>query len=333
MNEANAPLELPATTRRVRAVARAAPQDHAARQRGIVLTTETPTPDEWRTFLSRALAPLGAALILSGIVCFVAYNWDRIGRFGKFALLELVMIGAVILASRKLPKLSGEIALFGAAVLIGPLFALYGQTYQTGADPYGLFLTWLLVMTPWLVASRFAGTWLLALVLLQTSMVLYWIQVVDPRDARIGLYLPVMLGVIDFAALALWQWQWDRGEQAWLRERWLQPVLAGLGLYTLLIPAIAFVFGGREVGTPGAFGVVALAGAIAGMWRVYGERRDRYMLTIAGSAGAVWVTALVGRIVIKELDLQVYGALIMAGFVIWQITIALKWYRSMRDAS
>lgn len=333
MNEASSPLELPATPRRVRAVARAAALDDAATQRGILLATETPSAAEWRVFLSRALALLGAALVLAGIVCFIAYNWDRIGRFGKFALLELVIIGAVLLSSRKLPKLSGEIALFGAAVLIGPLFALYGQTYHTGADPYGLFLTWLLLMVPWMVASRFSATWLLALVLLETSIVLYWIQVVDPRETRVGLYLPVMLGAIDFAALALWQWQSDRGESAWLKERWLQPMLAGLGLYTLLIPAIAFVFGGREAGTPGALGVAALAGAIAAMWRFYGERRDRYMLTIAGTAGAVWVTALVGRIIIKELDLEVYGALIMAGFVLWQITYALRWYRSMRDAS
>lgn len=330
--DADTPLELPATTRRVRAIARAASLDDAALQRGLALATETPSPDEWRTFLSRALALLGAGLVLSGIVCFVAYNWDRIGRFGKFALLELAIIGAVGVAWRK-PGISGEIALFSAAVLVGPLFAIYGQTYQTGADPYGLFLTWLLVTVPWLLASRFSATWLLAMVLLQTTIVLYWIQVVNPREARVGLYLPAILGVLDFAALAAWQWQWERAQRAWLREPWFQRVLAGAGLYTLLIPAIALAFGGREVGVPGVLGLVGLAGAIAALWRFHGERADRYMLTIAATSGMVWITALAGRIVFKELGLGVSGALIMAGFVIWQITIGLKWYRSMRDAA
>ena len=333
MNDPLIALDLPATPRRVRVVARAAGLTDAAVTRGVALAVETPSPSEWRTFLSRALAMLGAVLALAGVVCFVAYNWDRIGRFGKFALLELAIIGAVVLAWRKLPKLSGEIALFAAAVLIGPLFALYGQTYQTGADPYGLFLTWMLVILPWLAASHFSATWLLALVLLETSITLYWMQVVNPRAARVGLYLPIILGAIDLAALVVWRWQWERAERAWLRELWLQSVLAAMGLFTLLIPALALVFGGREAGTPGVLGFIALAGAIAAMWRFYGERRDRYMLTIAGIAGMVWITALVGRIVIRELDLEVYGALIMAGFVIWQITVALKWYRGMRDAS
>ncbi|HYC52144.1 MAG TPA: DUF2157 domain-containing protein, partial [Gemmatimonadaceae bacterium] len=136
------PLELRATAQRVRVATTAAELGDAATARGVQLAVATPASHEWRGFLATTLALFGGALVLAGVVCFVAFNWSRIGRYGKFALVELAIVAAVVIAWKKLPKLSGQMALFGAAVLVGPLLAVYGQTYQTGADPYGLFLVW-----------------------------------------------------------------------------------------------------------------------------------------------------------------------------------------------
>ena len=44
----------------------------------------------------------------------------------------------------------------GATFLIGTLFAVFGQIYQTGADAYDLFLGWTLFTILWAVAIRFA---------------------------------------------------------------------------------------------------------------------------------------------------------------------------------
>jgi uncharacterized membrane protein len=325
------PLQLAATPRRIRAVASAGFSD-VARERGLVLATETPARGEWAKFLSWALALLGAGLVLAGVVCFVAFNWDRIGRFGKFALIELAIVAAAQLAWRKLPRISGEVALLSAAVLVGPLLAVYGQTYQTGADPYGLFLTWGLVILPWVVAARLAATWMIALALFELSIALFWAQVVEPRLVGRLLYLPLTLVSINLAALVAWEWQ-RRREQPWLTERWAQRILGVAVAYGLWLVASAFVVSGMEASVPGFIGVLGLAAVIFGAMRYYGERKDRFMVTIAVTAGMAWVTVLVGRLVFEILAMFAFGMLLMSAFVIWEITLGLKWYRSMRDAA
>ena len=332
MNAANDPLELSATPRRIRAIAPAAGLNDPARERGLVLATETPARDEWAKFLSRALALLGAGLVLAGVVCFVAFNWDRIGRFGKFALIELAIVAAALLAWRKLPRISGEVALLSAAVLVGPLLAVYGQTYQTGADPYGLFLTWALVILPWVFAARLAATWMLALGLFELSIALFWVQVVAPMNVPRMLYLPLTLVAMNVVALGAWEWQ-RRRAQPWLTERWAQRIL-GVGVaYGLWFVASAFVVSDLKAAVPGFIGILGLAAVIVGAMRYYGDRNDRFMVTIAVTAGMAWVTVLVGRFVFETLKIYAFGMLLMSAFVIWEITLGLKWYRSMRDAT
>jgi uncharacterized membrane protein len=330
---AHDPLDLPATTRRVRAVARAATLSAPALERGLALATETPDPRAWGAFLSRALALLGAGLVLSGVVCFVAYNWDRVGRFGKFALIELAIVGATLVAWRKLPRITGQVALLGAAVLVGPLLGVFGQTYQTGADPYGLFLTWLLVILPWVIVSRFTALWVIALVLLDTSIVLYWTQVVGVRDARSALYLPIVVATIHFAAIAAWEWQYRRA-QPWLAERWAPRLVAVFGFFGLWLPAVIFAVADAEAGLAGALGFAGLAAAIAVTLHYYRRvRSDLLMVTDAVTFGMAFVTAVVGRVVFKVLELDALGLFVMAAFVIWQITLGLAWFRRSRNAS
>lgn len=335
MSDTSDPLALAATPRRMRVIARAAKMDAATTERALVLATETPAPREWKRFLSIALAILGAGLLLAGVISFVAYNWDRLGRFGKFALLEIAIAGAAVLAWRTLPKISGEVALFSAAVLVGPLLAIYGQTYQTGADPYGLFLTWALVILPWVAAARFSATWLLALALLELSLALYWVQVIAPADFERMFYLPLTLGALNLAALAAWEWQRGR-ERPVLTERWAQRILGMGTVYAFWIVAAAFVVSSvdRVAMTPGVIGVVALGAVVATALRYFKPRRDRFMVTIAVTAGMAWITVVVGRIVFEWMDSgYAFGLLVMSAFVIWQITMGVKWYRSMADAA
>ena len=52
-----------------------------------------------------------------------------------------------------LDAVAGRISLFATAFLSGILLAVFGQVYQTGADPYGLFLAWALLILPWAVPN------------------------------------------------------------------------------------------------------------------------------------------------------------------------------------
>lgn len=320
------PLELRATPARVRSAVRAAGLSDDALNRALDFSIGTPPPGAWRRFLSGALAFLGAGLVLAGVVCFVAYNWDRIGRFGKFALIELAIAAATLLAWRTLPRLSGQVALLAAAVLVGPLLAVHGQTYQTGADPYGLFLTWFVLIIPWVIVSRFSALWVVAIGLLDVSLVLFAGQVIGLIRPREFLFVPLAIAALHGAGLACWEWQLRR-DRPWLDERWAVRVVAVLGFVALWIAAATFVFVDVSAGAAGVIGVIGLAAAIAGVLHYYRRIRvDQFMVTLAVLAGMAWVTALAGRLIMK-VDLGALGFFVMAAFVIMEITLGVKWYR------
>ena len=97
-------------------------------------------PTNLANTLPRGLALLGASLLGFGLICFLAANWDLLGRFGQFTLLQSVFLGlclgAVLSTTARVP-----LTLL-ALLMIGGMFAYFGQSYQTGADTWTLFALW-----------------------------------------------------------------------------------------------------------------------------------------------------------------------------------------------
>jgi uncharacterized membrane protein len=324
------PTALPATTHRLRRLAHAGALAEPAHARAVELLHATPGAAEWRAFLGRALALLGAGLLLAGVVCAVAYNWSRIGRFGKFALLEAAIVAAAVLGWRTLPRLAGQLGLLAASVLVGPLLAVYGQAYQTGADPYGLFLTWCAVIVPWTVAARLSALWLLAVVLLDVALELFWQDVVAPRDTAGAVALPLLVAALHAAAIAGWEWQRRRPEP-WLHGAWAPHALAATGYLALLVAAGSALVGEWEAGAAGAAGVAALAAAIGTSFHYHRRvRPDRLMLTLGGASALIWLAFVAGRIVFGVLDLRVSGLFVMALVVLAELALGLRWFRGGR---
>jgi uncharacterized membrane protein len=310
--------------------ARGARLDAGATARAEEIVTRTPAAGEWRRFLASALALFGTMLLVAGVVMFVAYNWSRIGRHGKFALVGLAIIGTTVLASRRLPGLSGQIALFAASLLVGPLFALLGQTYQTGADPYGLFLAWAVLILPWAVAARFGAIWLLAVLLLDVALGLYFAQILAPRTTAQGLVYPLLVALLHAVATLLWELQLTR-ERPLIPEGWVARAIATLGFIALFVPAAYFVLRDADAGLPGAMALLGFAAAAVGALRYYARGRvDRFLWTVAGVAVMAMVTVMAGRVVFDVLDLDEFGLFVMAGFVVWQITYGVKLFRKSR---
>ncbi|NLY13162.1 MAG: DUF2157 domain-containing protein [Gammaproteobacteria bacterium] len=140
-------------------------------EHALEVTHSVPSPADNLRFLSRVVLTFAMALLCSGVIFFFAYNWDDLSRYSKFAIAQ----GALILSLLPLLRLNlqqpaGQMALFAASVLVGALLALVGQTYQSGADTYELFLVWALLITPWVVLARMPALWLLLLVLLNLSL-------------------------------------------------------------------------------------------------------------------------------------------------------------------
>ena len=125
-------------------------------RRAFELAGHYPDAGAWRHTLDRGLLLIGAALILAGIASFLAYNWDELERFGKFALLETGIVAAAAIAWwRGLDSPEGKVALFSAAFLSGLLLAVYGQVYQNRS--FGHAPHHLLRDDQWCLSTKYLG--------------------------------------------------------------------------------------------------------------------------------------------------------------------------------
>ena len=160
-------------------------------------------------------------LTAAGVIFFIAYNWQDIGRYARFGLVEGALVVALAIVFRTgVDRLAGQAALLACALLAGALFALIGQTYQTGADTFELFATWALAILPWVILARFAPLWLLWLAIVNAAVSAYYVTF----GALFGfLFSPERLTwallVLNTGALVAWEILAARGV-AWLSARW-----------------------------------------------------------------------------------------------------------------
>jgi uncharacterized membrane protein len=149
------------------------------------------------------LAAISALLLGAGLVCWVAANWSNFGRPLQFGILE-AMVLVPCLGAALLPRLRIGLALF-AFIAIGALFAYYGQTYQTGADPWQLFALWSALGLPLVIVVR-AEVLRVAWVIVTMTAIGLWsnswrsvFQEVSPAYAVMGCVIALSLAL----ALAL----------------------------------------------------------------------------------------------------------------------------------
>jgi len=140
---------------------------------------ENSYPDKkaWETFVKLMLITLGVGFSVSGIIFFFAYNWASLHKFVKIGLTEAVLISTVSCVFFIKNSIVKNILLTFASVLVGVLYAVFGQIYQTGANAYDFFLAWTVFITLWVAISNFAPLWLFYLVLLNITLILYIQQV------------------------------------------------------------------------------------------------------------------------------------------------------------
>lgn len=124
-------------------------------------------------FLSRVVLAFAVLLLCSGLIFFFAYNWDDLSRYNKFAIAQTaVLLSLLPLLWVDIRQPAGQASLFAASLLVGALLALVGQTYQSGADSYQLFLVWAVLIVPWVILTKMPALCLLLLVLFNLSLVL-----------------------------------------------------------------------------------------------------------------------------------------------------------------
>lgn len=315
----------------------------AAYRRAIEIARLTPDRTGWLRYVDRFLMVVGAALIVAGIAAFFAWNWAELGHMVKFALIEGGIVAAAVVTWRfGLDSTAGRIGLFAAAFLTGTLLAVFGQVFQTGADPYGLFLVWAAFILPWAIVGRQAGIWMLLQILLNLTVIMYYTQVLHPPDGwwqlaqllgpLVWLGTTVMdstlasyLFALNAAALAIWEFGAGRGV-AWMQGTLFPRLIACAAFCTVLIPTLIIIIARSLDETTGlsVISPVLLLGATGACLYYYRQRRhDLFILTCSLLSVIMVLTSSFVRYLLGDSG----GLLVLAVLVIAQVAGAAWWLR------
>ena len=290
-----------------------------------------PSPDGalWRWFLDRLSLWLGIALCAAGVICFIAANWEHIGKFTRLYGMQALLIGAIAIAARLgLSRLGGQAALWLAMVLLGGLLALIGQTYQTGADTWELFTLWAALALPWAFAGRHAALWLLWVAVANIALGL-WADTVGSNwmnDAR----SLTLVGLFDVALYCLW---------SIASTRWAEfaghagpRFLAAAALLCLSPPAIfaAIDHVAPEFGYELCAWLAAIAVLTAFELRRRCDRAVFAMLLVAViGVSTVWLYRLATHFLFTRHDEPAALWLVLALVVVGEATAGALWLRRM----
>jgi uncharacterized membrane protein len=346
-------LTTPTTPSRIRHIAGQFRLDSDSLSRALALSGAQPTRATFAHAAARFLLIAGTALIVAGVTAFFAFNWADLGRLAKFGLIEAGLAAAVVFAWRQgIDSPSGRAALFGAGFLVGVLLAVFGQAYQTGADPYGLFLGWGALILGWAVIGRQPGLWLLMAVLGNLTVALYWAQVLHPPEemfSEIGqvfgplawlgfllsdFRLAQIIFALDGAFLVAWEIGARRGV-AWMGGRWLPRLLAFFAVAAIADASLLVIFDGpRYVSSPGALatpGGLLVFCALA-LWYYRTVQHDLFMLAVSLLALIVVFSAFCARYLVTGFDGSLLLSLLllaqMAGTTAWLRHVSRSWRKA-----
>ena len=325
-------LDLEATPERLHALADARILSPDAYRRALHLAVATPSRPAWRAFLSTTLMGLGSLLVLAGVVYFFAYNWAEMGRFAKLGLIALAITGTSVGAWRLGDRPAGQFALLASAVLVGPLLAVYGQTYQTGADPYELFIGWSALILPWVALARFTPLWLLQLVLVNTGVSLFWLERMDGGVGKEG-QLTLVLGLLNGFAWATYE-HFAHRRVSWLQGRWMPRVLALMALSPLLATSVVFIVDSDERTLTTGLSLLLLLvglGAILALHRhLHGEL---FLLTLGTLCVLTVANTAVGYFLLTTVRAEEFVLLVLPLIIIGEVAAAVYWLRRESQAT
>lgn len=98
----------------------------------------TSSPRGWLTLISATLGAAGLVLLAAALLCAVAFNWDALGHFSRFALAQGVLALFVALAWwRGTHTVAGAAALAAAVLATGALLAIFERVSALGTHQLG----------------------------------------------------------------------------------------------------------------------------------------------------------------------------------------------------
>ncbi|WP_201587444.1 DUF2157 domain-containing protein [Psychrobacter jeotgali] len=300
-----------------------------------------PTKQTWLIFFDRLLLIIGTVTLLLSLVFFVAYNWQYLGKMGKFALVEVALVLTlalyVALSFRRRFKFIRQLLLLISSVITGSLLALFGQVYQTGADTWQLFFSWALLIIPWVLIARFSALWLLWLGLVNASLLLY-LAVADLSFISYpyqDLFRVAILALANFAALNLWLITLEKPHKKPLIDtktslHWSTYIVGLLSTYFATHLAIVTVFDNGYLLT--TLLSLALWASWCGFiyWCFYLQQVDVLMLTYLCFSIITVVMFWASRLLLE--DWQAGGFLALTLLLLAMSSVAVVWLRKVANS-
>lgn len=283
------------------------------------LAGTTPDTRDWRKFLDQLMLWLGTTFCAVAVIFFFAYNWTEMGRFAKFGLVEILIVGGLAMYCRlEAERPAGKATLLLATLLVGALLALVGQTYQTGADTYELFGVWASAVLVWVLIARLGALWLLWLALVNLAVYLYsqtfgglW-GMLFRTEEQIWTFF-----ILNTGALVIWEAA-ARSGATWLNERWSLRILGTVSgaLVTMLMLWALF-------DAPNDRSTYATAAYVGWMLVAYLYYRhvvpDLFMLAGGVLSGVIVITSFLA---IHILDRRSAGGFLLIGLVVIGLSAA-----------
>lgn len=296
-------------------------------EKALVISKVTPDNTAWHDFIDKFLLLSGGLSLAAGIVFFFAYNWAEFGRFAKFSIAEVLLVLSV-LVYWKLggQSLSAKVALLVSSILLGVLLALYGQTYQTGADTWELFFYWAVLMLPWAFVGRFVPIWLVWITLLNLALVLYHQTFRNTFGLMRTSETELLWWLFIFNSIALLAWEYLASSREWLAKRWAIRLLGLAGGTSITQLVLAAIF---QQSTPSLLIVSAWLVWLATLYHLYRKVwPDLFMLAGLMLSFCVVALAFIVRHLFNDWNAGVF--LLLAMIIIGMGTGASLWLKRLQ---
>lgn len=269
---------------------------------------------DWKQFLRLFFISLGVVFSIAGIIFFFAYNWASLHKFVKIGLIEgLVIVATVVALLPKMNTLIKNLALTSAAMLVGVLFAVFGQVYQTGANAYDFFLGWTLFISLWVLVSNFAPLWLIYLTLINTTLILYAEQVAHDWSF---IYITLLLFILNTSFLVFFIFLGKKISTITI-PNWFTNIIALAAVFVATIGISIGIFGTHEA----LFWVLLLLTAIVfGLGVLYSlKTKTIFYISIIAFSLIVIISTL-----LMKLSDEYFMFLFVTLFIVASVTLVIK---------
>ncbi|MEE9349666.1 MAG: DUF2157 domain-containing protein [Flavobacteriaceae bacterium] len=273
---------------------------------------------DWTHFLKLLFISLGVAFTTAGIIFFFAYNWNDLHKFIKLGLIGSLIIGLTLfVAFSKNSQTIKNVILTGVTMLVGVLFAVFGQIYQTGANAYDFFLGWTMAVALWVFISNFSAMWLVFMVLANITLVLYEKQVAHDWSPLTLLLLLILLNTV----FLIGNFILSKKDKQYV---WLQKIVA-IAIVTLATFGVVVIIFDVDLAYNWPLLLVTIVLYIIGRFYAFNTKDTFYIAIIALS-----IIVILVALFLKVFDFD-SGVLLLASLlVIAFVTVVVKYLMKLQ---